>query len=103
MDMVQVEGTLPVAMKKMVGQDTITSKNVVIRQQTTGEYFKTQSQAQPDQYIAICDLAGMVKLVDEDGEEHEVTYDMILHTSRNNFNYLSELKNSLDAKEQAES
>lgn len=99
----ELQGTLPVALKTIVGQDTISSKKVVMRQLTTLEYLKSQAGSEPNQYIALVDLTTMTKLVDENGKEHDISYDMLAHTSRVNFDYLTELRASLDAKEKAES
>ena len=39
MDQIKVEGTLPVALKKLVGQTTIESKKIVMTQMTAIEYM----------------------------------------------------------------
>lgn len=99
----EIKGTLPVALKMVVGQTEVKSKNIVMRSLTTIEYLKSQSQSQPDQFIALIDLTSMTKLIDENGQEHDITYDMLAHTSRSNFDYLTQQRADLDAKEQAES
>lgn len=99
----EIKGTLPVALKMVVGQTEVKSKQVVMRQMTTLEYLQSQSQSQPDQFIALIDLTSMTKLIDDDGNEHKITYDMLAHSSRSNFDYLTQKRAELDAKEQAES
>ncbi|WP_336033398.1 hypothetical protein [Acinetobacter bereziniae] len=100
--MIQIEGTLPVAIKALDGQTEISSKNIVMRQMTVIEYIQAQGNIKEGQFIAIADLAAMIKLVDEHGVEHTVTYDMLGHSSRANFDYLQSLRIELDAKETAE-
>ncbi|MFX6810316.1 hypothetical protein IC793_01100 [Acinetobacter seifertii] len=103
MDSIQVEvdGTLPVPLKKLVGQTDIKSRKVVMRQMTAIEYLQAQASMSPDQYVAIADLSVMTKLIDDQGTEHEITYDMLAFSSRLNLKYLSDLRDQLDAKEEA--
>lgn len=100
---IQLEGTLPIALKKMVGQTTIESKKVVIRAMTTLEYLQAQATVKEGDFLSISDLVAMVKLVDDQGEEHHVTYEMLAHTSKLNFDYLSGLKLKIEKKEKAAS
>lgn len=99
--MFQVEGMLPVALKALDGQTEIKSKKVVMRQLTAIEYMQSQADIEAGQYIGIADLAAMTKLVDEDGKEHAITYDMLGHSSRSNLDYLNEKLAELKAKETA--
>lgn len=101
--MMQVEGTLPVALKKLVGQTTIESKQIVMTQMTAIEYLQAQANMKEGQFIGIADLAAMTKLVDQDGTEHDITYDMLGHSSKSNLDYLNLKKSELEAKERAES
>lgn len=103
MDRIKVEGTLPVALKKLVGQTTIESKKIVMSQMTAIEYLQAQANMNEGQFIGIADLAAMTKLVDDDGTEHEITYDMLGYSSKANYSYLNTLKSQLEKKEQAES
>lgn len=98
-----VEGTLPVTLKKMVGQTTIESKKVVMRAMTTLQYLQSQATSKEGDFLAISDLAAMTKLIDEKGEEHVITYDMLAHTSKLNFDYLTSLKTKIEKKEKAAS
>ena len=99
--MFQVEGMLPVALKALDGQTEITSKKIVMRQMTAIEYMQSQSGVE-GQYIAIADLAVITKLVDEDGKEHEITYEMLGNSSKSNLDYLNEKLAELKEKEAAE-
>ena len=99
--MFQVEGMLPVALKALDGQTEITSKKIVMRQMTAIEYMQSQSN-NLGQYIAIADLAAMTKLVDDDGKEHEITYEMLGNSSKSNLDYLNEKLAELKEKEAAE-
>lgn len=102
MEQVELKGTLPVALKVLVGQDVIISKAIVMRQMTAIEYLQAQSNVAAGQFISIADLASMTKLVDEDGTEHAISYDMLGHSSRANLDYLGTLREELDAKERAD-
>ncbi|AVN30041.1 hypothetical protein L1Z01_21015 [Acinetobacter baumannii] len=101
--MSEIKGTLPKALKKLVGQTDIKSRNIVMRQPTAIEYLEAQAKIGIGQFVHIADLAAMTKLVDDEGNEHEITYDMLGHSSRANLKYLEGLRDALDAKEAAES
>ncbi len=77
MEQLEIEGTLPVPLKKLVGQTDVKSRKIVMRQMTAIEYIQAQASMQPHQYIAIADLSAMTKLIDDQGTEHEITYDML--------------------------
>ena len=100
--MIQVEGTLPVALKALDGQTEIKSKKIVMRQLTAIQYIQSQANIEGEQYLAIADLAAMTKLVDEHGKEHAITYAMLGHSSKSNLDYLNEKLEDLKAKEKAE-
>lgn len=100
---IQIEGSLPVPLKKLVGQTDIKSKKVVMRQPTAIQYLENQALIKPGQFISLADLASMTKLIDDDGVEHEITYEMLGHSSRANLDYLQKMREELDAKEAAES
>lgn len=99
--MIQVEGTLPVALKALDGQNDIKSKKIIMRQMTAIEYMQSQAEIEAGQYIGIADLAAMTKLVDDDGKEHSISYDMLGNSSRTNLDYLNEKLIELKAKEAA--
>lgn len=99
--MFQVEGTLPVALKALNGQTEIKSKKIVMRQMTAIEYMQSQS-GNAGQYVAIADLAVMTKLVDAEGNEHEITYEMLGNSSKSNLDYLNLKFVELMEKEAAE-
>lgn len=100
---IRLEGTLPVPLIKLDGQTTIESKKIVMTQMTAIEYFQNQATMKEGQYIVIADLAAMTKLIDEEGHEHDISYDMLGHSSKANLDYLDILKSKLEAKEKAES
>lgn len=101
--MVHIEGELPIAIKLTVGQEHLSLKKVIMTQMTAVEYLEAQVKILPGQYIAIGDLALMTKLIDDQGQAHQMTYEMLATSSKSNLKYLDELKDSLEAKEQAES
>lgn len=100
--MIQIDGVLPVAIKALDGQTEIKSKNIVMRQITAEEYLKAQIETKEGQFLDICDLIAMTKLVDEHGNEHLISYDMLAKSSRANLKYLRDKRDELEAKEQAE-
>lgn len=100
--MIQIDGVLPVAIKALDGQTEIKSKNIVMRQMTAEEYLNAQIEVKEGQFIDICDLIAMTKLVDEHGSEHLISYDMLAKSSRANLKYLRDKRDELEAKEQAE-
>lgn len=99
----KINGTLPVLLTALDGQKVIKSKDVTMTQMTVEEYFESQKNMTDGQYVAIAELAAMTKLVDADGVEYPVTYQMLIATSRQNYDALIALRGKLDAKEQAES
>lgn len=101
--MIQVEGTLPVAIPVNLDNSATKLKKIVMRQMTAIEYLQSQANIKEGYFIDIADLAAMTKLVDEVGTVHEITYDMLGHSSRANLDYLREKRAELDAKEVAES
>ncbi|MEG2263002.1 MAG: hypothetical protein RSC68_01360 [Acinetobacter sp.] len=103
MEKVFVTGTLPVALIKLDGQTTIKSKEIVMTQLTAIEFLQSQQTLLEGQFISIGDLATMTKLVDENGNEHDITYDMLGNSSKSNLDYLNSKKVELEAKEKAES
>ena len=103
MDRLKIEGELPVALKLVDGQTELKLKKVVMHQMTAIEYVESQAKLEPGCYIGIADIAAMTKLISEDGEEYEISYNMLGHSSRSNLDYLTSLKEKLEAKEKAES
>ena len=75
---------LPVALKLVDGQTELKLKKVVIHQMTAIEYVESQAKLEPGCYIGIADIAAMTKLISEDGEEYEISYNMLGHSSRSN-------------------
>jgi len=100
---IKVEGTLPVAITLLVGQKTVKTKQVVMRQLTVGEYLAQQATLTEGAYLAPAELAAMTKLVDEDAVEHQLTYEALINSSKSNYDKLSLLKAQLEAKEAAAS
>ena len=99
MQRTQIEGTLPIAIHLVVQQTPIKLKQVRMTQMTAIESIQA---VQPGEYIAIAELAYMTKLIDEQGCEHQLTYDLLGHSSRKNLAYLQDMRDRLDAKEEAE-
>lgn len=99
--MMEIKGTLPVALKTVVGQKEIACKNIVMHQLTVIEYLEAQANAKNEHFRIVTELAAMTKLVADDGSEYQVSYDMLGHSSRVNLDYLVRLRDDLDAKEQA--
>jgi len=103
MERLQVESTLPVAIHIVANQKPMKLKKVVVRSLTTEESLLSQGRLLPGQFISIGDLASMTKLVDDEGNEHQMLYEHLAHTSKANYKKLQELELELEAKETAES
>lgn len=99
MQRTQIEGTLPIAIALVHQQETLKLKKVVMTQMTTVESIEA---VKPGEYISIAELAFMTKLVDDEGQLHDLKYVDLAHTSRQNKVYLESLRDQLDAKELAE-
>ena len=98
--MMTLEGQLPVGIAT-TGPQPLT--HVVMTQLTIEQSLKTQMSLKPDQFVVVGELAAMTKLVDDLGVTHELTYDLLGASSRQNLDYLSDLRTQLDAKERADS
>jgi hypothetical protein len=98
-----VEGTLPVAVKVLAGQETLKLKKVRLEALTVEQALKVQSGLKSDQYVGLAELSAQVTLIDENGDEYALDYDLLMSTTKQNLDYLTGLKVQLDAKEQAES
>ncbi|MEQ1412248.1 hypothetical protein [Acinetobacter indicus] len=99
MQRTQIEGTLPIAINLVVQQTPVKLKKVIMTQMTAIESIEA---VQPGEYIAISELAYMTKLVDDEGNQHQMKYIDLGHSSRKNLAYLQDLRDKLDAKEEAE-
>jgi hypothetical protein len=99
MQRTQIEGELPIAIYLVVEQTPMKLKKVVMTQMTAIESIEAVN---PGEYISISELAYMTKLVDEQGNHHQMKYIDLGHSSRKNLTYLQELRDKLDAKEIAE-
>lgn len=98
----QIPGELPIAIHLVVEQQHLKLKKVVMTQLSAIESIHAQAKLLEGQYITIGELASMTKLQDDHGNEYPLTYDLLGHSSRKNFDYLKELRDQLDAKEIAE-
>lgn len=101
--MLHIEGELPVAIKLTVGQEHLSLKKVIMTQMTAVEYLEAQAKIVPGAYVAIADLVLMTKLIDDQGNAHQMTYEMLATSSKSNLNYLEKLNSDLEAKEKAAS
>ncbi len=99
MQRTQIEGELPIGIHLVVEQKPVKLKKVIMTQISAIESIEAIN---PGEYIAIAELAFMTKLVDENGKQHSLTYTDLGHSSRKNLVYLQELREKLDAKEEAE-
>ena len=102
MERTKIEGTLPVAIHLVSEQHPLKLKKVVMTQISGIESIQVQGELLVGQYISIGELASMTRLVDAEGNEHKLSYDTLGHSSRINLDYLKDLRDQLDAKEQAE-
>lgn len=103
MEKIEIIGSLPVAIKILDGQEVLKLKDFVMRPQTVIEHLEARSAASKIQFLGIIDLVDMTKLIDENGNEHDIPYEALANSPRQNFDYLSEKYTELEAKEIAES
>ena len=101
--MIVINGTLPVAMTVLDGQTSLKIKSVVMSALTVSDALNAQASLRPDQYTGVAELCTQTKLLDENSNEYPLEYDALLASSKQNLDYLSNLKAELDAKERAES
>lgn len=99
----QVTGKLPVPITVLVGQKTVKCRDVIVKQITVAQSLEAQSQLKANQYVLLSEIAAMTTLVDEQNAHHQLTYDALASTSRQNLHALQSLVVEVDAKELAES
>lgn len=92
-------GTLPVPMNVLDGQQALKIAKVELVQLNVSDSLSVLAKLQPDQFVAVGEMAAMMELIDVNGKRHEVTYEMLSSTSRQNWDYLQQLRGELDAKE----
>ncbi|WP_277560716.1 hypothetical protein [Acinetobacter beijerinckii] len=98
-----VIGLLPVAMTVLVANKTVKCTSIELSDLTTGELFEARKQTKEGEFIAISEFVAKAKLVDGEGNKHDVTYAMLRDMSSANFKKLEELDYDLQAKLNAES
>ncbi|MFW1840053.1 hypothetical protein ACG9XS_16100 [Acinetobacter gyllenbergii] len=98
-----VIGLLPVAMTVLVANKAVKCKSIELSDLTTGELFEARKQTKEGEFIAISEFVAKAKLVDEKGNKHALTYEMVRDTSSANFKKMEELDYDLQAKLNAES
>lgn len=99
----QVTGKLPVPITVLVGQKTIKCREVIVKQITVAQSLEAQSQLKANQYVLLAEMVAMTTLVDEESNQHSLTYDALASTSRQNLHALQSLVAEVDVKELAES
>lgn len=90
-----LEGVLPVALANG-------KKAVQMRQLTVLESLQVHGSLKPDQFVVLGELANMTSLV-VDGELLPLSVEVLAASSRQNLDYLLDLRQQLDAKERADS
>ncbi|MCH7339924.1 hypothetical protein [Acinetobacter higginsii] len=98
-----VSGLLPVAMTVLVANKAVKCKSVELTDVTTGELFEARKQAKENEFIAIAEFVAKAKLLDDKGNQHAVTYEMLRDMSSANFKKLEDLDYQLQVKLNAES
>ncbi|MEG2446779.1 MAG: hypothetical protein RSA22_04030 [Acinetobacter sp.] len=98
-----VIGSLAVAMTVLVKDKAVQCKSIELSDLTTGEMFAIRQRAKDGEFWAVHELAAKTQLVDDNGNKHTMTYEMLRDTSSTNFKKLEELDYQLQLKLNAES
>lgn len=98
-----VLGALAVAMTVLHDDKAVKCKKVEVSDLTTGELFAARVAAGDGEFITLHELAAKTQLIDETGNKHALTYEMLRDTSSANFKKLEELDYQLQLKLNAES
>lgn len=93
-----VTDALVVAMTVLHKGQAVECKNAVVSDLTTGELFTARSQAKEREFWAVHEMAAKTKLIDAQGNQHQLTYEMLCDTSSSNFKKLEELDFELQLK-----
>lgn len=98
-----IKGMLACAIAVVVADQAKKCKEFVLSDISTGELFDARQQAKEGEFWALHELCAKVKLVDEDGHHHQLTYDALRSTSSANYKKLEEAEAKLAEKLEAES
>ena len=97
-----IEGTLPVAISVLDGQTTLKLNKIILYSLSALDGLQAQANLKADQFVVLGKYAASIKLVDENNAQHPLTYEALAATSDQNLVYLSELRETLNVKERAE-
>lgn len=98
-----VTGMLAVAMTVFHDEKAVKCRKVELSDLSTGELFAARVAAGDGEFITLHELAAKTQLIDETGNKHALTYEMLRDTSSANFKKLEELDYQLQLKLNAES
>ena len=71
-----VLGNLPVALTVLVEGKAVVSKKVEFSDISTSELITARSSAQAGEYLQIHEYCAKAKLLDDQGNKHEIPYDV---------------------------
>ncbi|AZN69309.1 hypothetical protein DX910_14675 [Acinetobacter haemolyticus] len=97
-----VEGQLPVAIKVLSGQTELKLKKFEMTTLDVEGLLELHSRLKPEQYTKIAEMCEQVKLIDDDGNAHDLLYESLMKSSKQNLEYLNAKRDELEVKEQAE-
>jgi len=98
-----VLGKLPVALTVLVEGKAVISKQVEFSDISTSELITARSSAQAGEYLQIHEYCAKAKLLDDQGNKHEIPYDVLAVSSSANLKKLEDLEYELLVKLEAES
>lgn len=93
-----VSGSLVVAVTVLHKGQAVECKDAVVSDLTTGELFAARTKAKEGEFWTVHEMAAKTKLIDAQGNQHQLTYEMLCDTSSTNFKKLEELDFELQLK-----
>lgn len=103
MSKIFIKSSLPVALTVLVAGASATSKDIEFSDISSVELMTARQNAKEKEFLIFHEYAAKVKLIDKDGNKHDVPYSVIAHTSSANLRKFEELDYELTAKLAAES
>ena len=98
-----IVGSLVVAMTVLVKDEAVKCKSIELSDVSTGDLFAARTKASEGEYLSLHEFVAKAQLIDDKGNKHPVTYEMLRDTSSANFKKLEELDYQLQLKLSAES
>lgn len=97
------KGTLACAIAVVVADQSKQCKEFVLSDISTGELFEARQRAKEGEFWSLHELCAKTKLVDDEGNHHNLSYEALRSTSSANYKKLEEAELKLAEKLEAES